>query len=84
MSDQTKKDFLIASYKDQIEELICDCEHAYRLTIDYELLDTKIIELFNSAKNDGLSETILWEIIQKRIPAYINYKNYKSASKRAA
>ena len=33
---------LIAQYKEEIEEVLVECEHVYRSTIDYELLDGKV------------------------------------------
>lgn len=78
---------LIAQYKDEIEEALIECEHVYRSSIDYELLDEKLNHIFTCAKVDGLDEAIVWDIIQFRIPSYINYlnsTNLKSASKKAA
>ena len=41
MNKDTKDQFtetLIAQYKEEIEEILVECEHVYRLTIDYDLL----------------------------------------------
>lgn len=75
---------LYARYKDEIEEILVECEHVYRLTIDYELLDQKIKELICSARSEGLDEKIIWNMIQSRIPSYINFMNYKISSKKPA
>ena len=83
----TKEGFLetlIAQYKDEIEEALVESEHVYRLTIDYEILDKKITQLVQSAKIDGLDEKILWDLIQARIPSYVNYINFKASGKKAA
>lgn len=72
---------LIAQYKEEIEEILIECEHVYRSTIDYELLNTKVEELFRSAKVDGLEEKLVWDLIQSRIPSYVNYINYKTSKK---
>jgi hypothetical protein len=74
---------LIAQYKEEIEEILVECEHVYRSTIDYELLDMKVEELFRCAKVDGLEEKLVWDLIQSRIPSYINYINYKTSKKAA-
>lgn len=74
---------LINQYKEEIEEILVECEHVYRSTIDYELLDTKVEELFRSAKVDGLEEKIVWDLLQSRIPSYVNYVNYKTSKKAA-
>jgi hypothetical protein len=71
---------LIAQYREEIEEILVECEHVYRSTIDYELLDHKIEELISAAHVDGLPEKMVWELISARIPSYINYMNYKKAS----
>ena len=87
MNKDTKDQFtetLIAQYKEEIEEILVECEHVYRLTIDYDLLNMKVEELFRSATVDGLPEKILWEMIHSRIPSYINYVNYKGTSKKVA
>ena len=75
---------LIAQYKEEIEEVLVECEHVYRSTIDYEMLDGKVKELIRSAKVDGLEEKVVWDLLQARIPSYVNYVNYKATSKKAA
>ncbi|MDD4973139.1 MAG: hypothetical protein PHY93_02255 [Bacteriovorax sp.] len=83
----TKEGFLetlIAQYKDEIEEALVESEHVYRLTIDYEILDQKISQLVKSAKIDGFDEKILWDLIQARIPSYVNYINFKVSGKKVA
>jgi hypothetical protein len=82
-----KDDFeltLINQYREEIEEILVESEHVYRSTIDYEILDLKVNELLKSAVVDGLSEKIIWELLTKRIPSYVNYKNYKSSYKKVA
>lgn len=75
---------LIAQYKEEIEEVLIECEHVYRSTIDYELLDSKVEELIRSAYVDGLEEKVIWDLLHARIPSYVNYVNYKSSGKKAA
>lgn len=75
---------LIAQYKEEIEEILVESEHVYRSTIDYELLHSKVEELFKAAKVDGLEEKIVWELLAARIPSYVNYINHKYYSKKAA
>ncbi len=75
---------LIAQYKEEIEEILVECEHVYRSTIDYELLDSKVEELIRSARVDGLEEKVVWDLLQARIPSYVNFVNYKSTGKKAA
>lgn len=77
---------LIAQYKEEIEEVLVECEHVYRSTIDYEMLDAKVEELLRAAKVDGLEEKIVWDLLQARIPSYVNYVNhkFKTPGKKAA
>lgn len=75
---------LISQYTEEIEEVLLESEHVYRSTIDYELLDMKVSQLIVCAKVDGLEEKIIWELLQKRIPSYVNYVNYKTASGKKA
>lgn len=74
---------LTAQYKEEIEEILVECEHVYRSTIDYELLNTKVEELFRSAKIDNLEDKIVWDLIHSIIPSYVNYLNYKTSKKAA-
>lgn len=75
---------LIAQYKEEIEEVLLESEHVYRSTIDYDLLHKKVEELFHAAKVDGLDEKVVWDLLQARIPSYVNYVNYKTSGKKAA
>ncbi len=78
------RDVLIAQYKEEIEEVLVESEHVYRLTIDYDLLHAKVEQMLISAKANGLEEKVVWNLLQTRIPSYVNYINYKSAGKKAA
>ena len=75
---------LVAQYKEEIEEILVECEHVYRSTIDYKLLDTKIEELIRCAQVDGLEEKVVWDLVHARIPSYVNFLNYKTTGKKAA
>ena len=76
---------LIAQYKEEIEGVLVECEHVYRSTIDYELLDSRVEELIRCARVDGLEEKIVWDLLQARIPSYVNYVNViKTTGKKAA
>lgn len=75
---------LIAQYKEEIEEILVESEHVYRLTIDYDLLDQKVEELLRCASVEGLDQKIIWDLLHARIPSYVNYVNYKVSGKKAA
>lgn len=75
---------LKSHYKDEIEEILIESEHVYRLTIDYEMLDKKVVELLMSARLDGLEDKMIWDLLQARIPSYVNYMNYKASGKKSA
>jgi hypothetical protein len=75
---------LMAQYTEEIEEILVESEHVYRSTIDYDLLDQKVEHLIQCARVDGLEEKIVWELLQKRIPSYVNYVNYKATTGKKA
>lgn len=75
---------LISQYKEEIEEILVECEFTYRSSIDYTKLEAKLDELLRSAQIDGLEEKIVWDLIHYRIPTYVNYMNAKSASGKKA
>lgn len=77
-------DALLKQYREEIETLIIESEHIYRSTIDYELLDSKIIDLLKAAHVDGISEKQIYDLISARLPSYINYKNSQSIGKKVA
>lgn len=83
MDKMVLKITLIARYQEEIEEVLLECEHIYRSTIDYELLDQKVRQLLKCAVVDGLEEKIIWDLLQARIPSYVNYVNFKSSKKSA-
>ncbi len=74
---------LLAQYKEEIEEVLVESEHVYRSTIDYEMLDAKVAQLIKCAHVDGLKEKDIWDMLQSRIPSYVNYVNFKSSKKAA-
>ena len=84
IGDDNIQNELIIQYKEKIEEALNDCEHVYRLTIDYQMLDQKISELIISAKQDGLTDKFFWNLVHSRIPSYVNDINHKSSVKKAA
>ncbi len=71
-------------YLQEIEEALSESEHVYNLTINYEILEYKINELMTLAATDGFGEKKLWDLIQARIPSYVNYQNHKTSHKKAA
>ncbi len=75
---------IIAQYRDEIEEILVESEQVYRSSIDYDMLDTKVQSLIRCAKVDGLNEKMIWELLEARIPTYVNYINFKNSAKKAA
>ncbi len=72
----TKDDFkqtLIKQYSESIEEIIVESESVYRSHIDYILLDDRVRTLIQAAKVDGLDEGIIWDLLEHRVPGYIDY-----------
>lgn len=75
---------LIAQYKEEIEEILVESEHVYRSTIDYDILHEKVEELFHASRVDGLDDTVIWDLLQARIPSYVNYVNQRQTGKKIA
>ena len=73
MTTDDFKQTLINQYSAVIEGLIVESETVYRSHIDYAELDFKIRTLIKAAKVDGLEETVIWEILQHRLPSYMDY-----------
>lgn len=72
----TKDDFtqtLIKQYSESIEEIIVESESVYRSHIDYHLLDDRVRSLIQAARVDGLDEGIIWDLLEHRLPGYIDY-----------
>lgn len=72
----TRDDFiqtLIKQYKESIEEIIVESESVYRSQIDYSLVDNRVRSLLQAAKVDGLEEGIVWDLLEHRLPGYIDY-----------
>lgn len=73
MNKDDFKQTLIKQYSEVIEEIIVESESVYRSQIDYHTLDNRVRSLLASAKIDGLEEDTIWDLLEHRIPEYINY-----------
>lgn len=73
MNKDDFKQTLIKQYSDSIEEIIVESESVYRSQIDYDELDFRVRSLIKAAKVDGLDEGIIWDLLEHRVPEYINY-----------
>lgn len=82
LSDEFKE-ILISQYRDEIEEILVESESVYRSSINYEMLDEKVQELLKSSRVDGLEDKVIWDLLQARIPSYVNYVNFKRSSRAA-
>jgi len=69
----TKDDFkqtLIRQYSEVIEELIVESESIYRSHIDYDELDTRVRSLLKAARVDGVEESVIYSILERKVPGY--------------
>lgn len=73
MNKDDFKQTLIKQYSEVIEEIIVESETVYRSHIDYDILDDRVRSLIKSAKVDGLDEDVIWDLLEHRVPEYINY-----------
>lgn len=73
MNKDDFKQTLIKQYSEVIEEIIVESETVYRSHIDYDILDDRVRSLIKAAKVDGLEEDVIWDLLEHRVPEYINY-----------
>lgn len=72
----SREDFmmtLIKQYSAAIDEIVIDCESLYRSQLDIHTLDTKIQNVLQAARLDGLDEGVIWSLIERKVPAYYDY-----------
>ena len=77
----TKDDFkqtLIQQYAESIEEIIVESESVYRSHIDYSEVDFRVRSLLQAARVDGLDEGVIWDMLQHRLPGYLDYLSASS------
>ena len=82
MNDDFKQT-LIKQYSEVIEEMIVESETVYRSHLDFDELDFRVKGLIQAARVDGLDETIIWGILERRVPDYYHFA-MKSSYKIAA
>ncbi|MDD4974036.1 MAG: hypothetical protein PHY93_06775 [Bacteriovorax sp.] len=75
MNKDDFKQTLIKQYSEVIEEIIVESESIYRSHIDYNQLDFRVRSLIQAAKVDGLDETIIWDLLEHRVPEYLHFLN---------
>ncbi len=73
MNKDDFKQTLIKQYSEVIEEMIVESETVYRSHLDMHELDFRIRSLIQAARVDGLDETVIWDIVQRKVPDYYNY-----------
>jgi hypothetical protein len=82
MRKEEFEEVLIRQYTDTINEFIYESESVYRSQVDYQKLDFRVKSLLKCARIDGLKEELVWKILERKIPGYIQHIN--SNSKMAA
>ncbi len=73
MNKEDFKQTLIKQYSEVIDEIIFESELNHRLNIDYDQLDFRVRSIIKAAKVDGLDESIIWDILEHRLPEYMDY-----------
>jgi hypothetical protein len=73
MNKEDFKQTLIRQYSEVIEEIIVECESVYRSHLDLDQLDFRVKSLIQSARVDGLEDSIIWDILERRVPSYYLY-----------
>jgi hypothetical protein len=82
MNKDDFKQTLIKQYSEVIDEMIVQSETVYRSHLDFNELDFRIRGLIQAARVDGLEETVIWDIVQRRVPDYYHFamNSYKIAA----
>lgn len=78
----TKDDFkqtLIRQYTEVIDEMIVESETVYRSHLNVEELDFKVKSLIRAAQVDGLEETIIYDLIERKVPNFRKLSISKAA-----
>jgi len=73
MNKEDFKQTLFLQYSEVIEEMIIESESVYRSQIDYDVLDSRVRSLIQAAKVDGIDENVIWDILEHRVPGYIDF-----------
>ncbi len=73
MNKDDFKQTLIRQYSEVIEEIIVESETVYRTHLDFDELDYRVRSLIQAARVDGLEESVIWDILAKRVPDYYDY-----------
>ena len=63
------KEALIAQYRELIHEAILESETEHKTRMDIGKLNSKLQVIFKAAQYDGITETIINDLIDKAIPA---------------
>lgn len=82
MSRDDFQDVLINQYRDVVEELVIESESVYRSRLDYELLSSRVSNLIKAAKVDGLDEQVIWKILERRVPDFVQTMQSGTPSRR--
>ncbi|MCK6596567.1 MAG: hypothetical protein L6Q33_15335 [Bacteriovoracaceae bacterium] len=82
MSRDDFQDVLINQYRDVVEELVIESESVYRSQLDYELLSSRVSNLIKAAKVDGLDEQVIWKILERRVPDFVQIMQSGTPSRR--
>lgn len=70
MSREDFENVLINQYTEVIDELVVESESVYRSHLDHDQLNQRIQNLIKAAKVDGLDESVIWKIVERRVPQF--------------
>lgn len=62
---------LINQYAEVVEELVVESETVYRSKLDHDQLNQRVQNLIKAARVDGLDESIIWNLLERRVPAFV-------------
>lgn len=62
---------LINQYAEVVEELVVESETVYRSKLDHDQLNQRVQNLIKAARVDGLDESVIWNLLERRVPAFV-------------
>ena len=70
--DENFIEVLVEQYKNEVQEILIECEQDKGKTVDISLFNKKLGQVWNSAKIDGLGEIEFYGLLTDVVPQLMN------------
>ncbi len=71
MRKEDFEDTLINQYTEAVNELVVESETVYRSQLNHAELSQKVNHLLKAAKVDGVDESVIWKILERKVPEFV-------------